>query len=135
MFVYLKNEILIFREKPAIARLLLTAVPHIFSWTKQETESSVKRKCRFTARHDKKIKSDQSCRKNLEESFQCEVECAEEVIYTVERIVENTEQVIKPTFANMMTQTPLQPMFSVENFASDSIFLLGWNRMPNFYLF
>ena len=93
----------------------------MFSWTKQETESSVKRKCRFTARHDKQIKSDQSCRKNLEESFQCEVECAEEVIYTVERIVENTEQVIKPTFANMMTQTPVQPMFSVENFASDNM--------------
>jgi hypothetical protein len=38
-------------------------------------------------------------------------------MYTVERIVENTEQVIKPTFANMMTQTPVQPMFSVESYA------------------
>jgi hypothetical protein len=86
--------------------LLPTAVPHISSWTKQETETSVKRKCRFTARHDKKIKSDQS--------FQCEVECAEKVIYTAERTVENTEQVIEATFSNMMTQTPVQPMFSVE---------------------
>ena len=108
-------------KKPAIARLLPTAVPHIFSWTKQETESSVKRKCRFTAYHDKKIKSDKSCRKNLGESFQCEVECAEEVIYTTERIVENTEQVIEPTFSNMMTQTPVLHMFSVENFASDNM--------------
>jgi hypothetical protein len=57
----------------------------------------------------------------LNKSFQCEVECAEEVIYTVEKIVENTEQVIKPTFANMMTQIPVQPMFSVENFASDNM--------------
>jgi hypothetical protein len=67
------------------------------------------------------LKATTYTRKNLEESFQCEVECAEEVIYTAERIVENTEQVIEPTFSNMMTQTPVQPMFSVENFASDNM--------------
>jgi hypothetical protein len=69
----------------------------------------------------KKIKSDKNCRKNLEKSLQCEVECVEEVIYTAERIVENTEQVIEPTFSNMMTQTPVQPMFSVENSISDNM--------------
>jgi hypothetical protein len=36
-------------------------------------------------------------------------------------MVENTEQVIEPTFSNMMTQTPVLPMFSVENFASDNM--------------
>ena len=57
----------------------------------------------------------------MQKEFRGEVECAEEVIYTAERIVENTEQVIEPTFSNMMTQTPVQPMFSVENFASDNM--------------
>ena len=41
-------------KKTAIARLIPTAVPHIFYCAKQETKSSVKRKCRYTARHDNK---------------------------------------------------------------------------------
>jgi hypothetical protein len=53
-------------------------------------------------------KNQLSCR------HQCEVECAEEVMYTVERMVENTEHVTMPTFTNMITYAPVQPMFSGE---------------------
>jgi hypothetical protein len=35
-------------------------------------------------------------------------------MYTVERMVENTEHVTMPTFTNMITYTPVQPMFSGE---------------------
>jgi len=57
-------------ENSTIARQLLTAVPSIFPWNKQETESSVKRiQRKFAVNHDKRIKSDQSCRNNLEKVF------------------------------------------------------------------
>jgi len=43
--------------------------------------------------------------------------------------------VIEPTFSNMMTQTPVQPMFSVENFASDNMAMHFYTGLESYAKF
>ena len=101
------------------------------------------KKTRAISRQKKKMVLEENCRKNLEDSFNGEVELVEEIIYTAERIDENLEPMQEElTTRSEMTQTPSQPMFSVDTFVKDDVaihfytglesyakFLFVWNTL------
>ena len=100
--------------------MLQSAFPSVFSWTKPESESAAKRKCRAISRESKKVKLDEGCRRKLEETFQSDLDQREEVIYTAERIEDcDATALLEPEYVNAVTQTPPIAMFSVENFSND----------------
>ncbi|XP_052091409.1 uncharacterized protein LOC127728218 [Mytilus californianus] len=105
-------------RKPTIQRLKSTAIPSLFSWTKQETESSAKRKIRAVSCENKRTKLDEYCSRNLEESFDCKVGFPEEVIHTADRIYDCPPPTaeLMLSFTDGITQTPSMPLFSAENF-------------------
>ncbi|XP_052059388.1 uncharacterized protein LOC127700000 [Mytilus californianus] len=105
-------------HKPTIQRLKSTANPSLFSWTKQETESSAKRKIRAVSCENKRTKLDEYCSRNLEESFDCKVGFPEEVIHTADRIYDCPPPTaeLMLSFTDGITQTPSMPIFSAENF-------------------
>lgn len=107
-------------RRPTIQRLLPTAIPTVFTWTKPESASSAKRKSRAVERENKKAKFDESCRKSLEKTFESDLDNSDEIIYTAERIEDSSPSTIyTPVYKNGMSQTPLRPMFSVDNFLND----------------
>lgn len=110
-------------QKPAARRLLPTAVPSLFPWTQQISETPVKRKSRALCREKKRLAEDESCRRNLESSFLEQVEMPEETIciHTAERVeddmeTDNSNEIVLNV---AQTQTPPVPMFYVYNFAKD----------------
>ncbi|XP_052061663.1 uncharacterized protein LOC127701701 [Mytilus californianus] len=105
-------------RKPTIQRLKSTAIPSLFPWTKQETESSAKRKIRAVSCENKRTKLDEYCSRNLEESFDCKVGFPEEVIHTAERIYDCPPPTaeLMLSFTDGIKQTPSMPLFSAENF-------------------
>ncbi|XP_052069880.1 uncharacterized protein LOC127708789 [Mytilus californianus] len=105
-------------HKPTIQRLKSTANPSLFSWTKQETESSAKRKIRAVSCENKRTKLDEYCSRNLEESFDCKVGFPEEVIHSADRIYDCPPPTaeLMLSFTDGITQTPSMPIFSAENF-------------------
>ncbi|XP_061190649.1 uncharacterized protein LOC133198614 [Saccostrea echinata] len=111
-----------------ILRLRLSAVPSIFPWTNQESESSSNRKERAAERERARSKVENSCRKNLEECFSkdddANIEMQEEVIVISEvNICEDRESDImsKQESFGKATQTQNKPMFDVENFVNDNV--------------
>ena len=111
-------------KKPAIRRLRLSAVPSIFPWTKQESESSNRRKARAAQRESERSKVHNICRRNLEKSFieddgaNIEIqEVISEAIISEDR--ENDAMFTQEHFEKA-TQTPNKPMFDVENFVNDN---------------
>jgi hypothetical protein len=56
----------------------------------------------------------------LEKIFESDVDHSAEIIYTAERIDDSSPSTIyAPVYQNGMSQTPLRPIFSVDNFLND----------------
>ncbi|XP_052095352.1 uncharacterized protein LOC127730805 [Mytilus californianus] len=103
--------------KPTIQRLKSTAIPSLFSWTKQETEPSAKKKSEQFPVKTKELNL-MNIVVEIEESFDCKVGFPEEVIHTTERIYDCPPPTVELmlSLTDGITQTPSMPMFSAENF-------------------
>ncbi|CAC5391135.1 unnamed protein product [Mytilus coruscus] len=118
-------------------KCMSTVIPSLFSWTKQETESSAKRKIRAVSRENKRTKLDEYCSRNQEESFDCEVGFSEEVIHTAERIYDCPQPTaeLMMSFTDGITQTPSMPMFSAEDFANDDTAIHFYTGLESYTIF
>jgi hypothetical protein len=118
VFSYHCLAVLLSGLKPKAGRLKTTAVPSVFYWSKEPTNSSDSRASRAERRQSSKRKFDEMCMDELETRL-IETDCQEEVVSTETATDEISDIENTPTFLDSFSQTEKQPLFAVENFEND----------------